>query len=347
MKPGMHKDPAARLKKLGIRSFCVLIHDQPKEWLLENFHEGATDYPVNVSAIMKNIIWQTRQRILSGDKPPLKELVRTFWYMYIKPTLARVEALTHETDQYRQLVDTLVLLVKDAVLMDYKDIGVVGLGQKNADVSCTTDIYGGLITGPITGTSTGYGGVAPPVIYKNTDPFFIPNCKYPAITTPVLGRVLEFEGPNLVKNDCRMVINCVPPGQPSCRLSVIPAGSDSAICDPSNDFMIRVTYSNVKGDDKLVVDGTLAAIPPPPDGKYLLTKTNLQNCGDGLMYCDGPFTYDSPGNYQITGCIIKSGWGANSAKTCANVGDPDVILCNPQTDVTCTVPGAVPCENYI
>ncbi len=140
MKPGMPKDPAERLKKLGIRSFEVLIHDQPKEWLLENFHEGATDYPVNVSALMKNIIWQTRERILSGDKPLLKELVRTFWYMYIKPTLARVESLTHETDQYRQLVDTLVLLVKDAQLMDYKDIGFRDDNQANRKVGLNANV---------------------------------------------------------------------------------------------------------------------------------------------------------------------------------------------------------------
>lgn len=131
---------AARLKKLGVRSFEVLIHDQPKEWLLENFHQGATDYPVNVSALMKNIIWQTRERILSGEKPPLKELVRTFWYMYIKPTLARVDALTHETDQYRQLVDALVLLVKDADLMTYKDIGFRDDNQSNRKVGLNANV---------------------------------------------------------------------------------------------------------------------------------------------------------------------------------------------------------------
>ena len=112
-----------RLQKLGIRSFDVLIHDQPKDWLIDNFKQGATDYPINVSLLMRNIIWQLRDRILAKDKPPLKELVRTFWYMYIKPTLARADSLVHETDQYNQLVDTLVGLVKDSAVMEYKDIG--------------------------------------------------------------------------------------------------------------------------------------------------------------------------------------------------------------------------------
>jgi hypothetical protein len=111
-----------RLKSLGIRHFDATIHDQPKEWLIKYFSKGKTDYPINVSLLMRNIVWQLRERILTKQKPPQKELVRTFWYMYIKPTLSRVDALTHETDQYNQLVDTLVLLTKECDLMEYKDI---------------------------------------------------------------------------------------------------------------------------------------------------------------------------------------------------------------------------------
>lgn len=95
-----------RLRKAGIRHFDELIHDQTKEWLIQNFSEGATDYPVNVARLMRNIIWQTRERIIKGEKPPLKELLRTFWYMYIKPTLSRAGALARKTDQYPQLIDT-------------------------------------------------------------------------------------------------------------------------------------------------------------------------------------------------------------------------------------------------
>jgi hypothetical protein len=130
----------ALYKKHAIRSFDVLIHDQPKEWLLANFASGATDYPLNVSALMRNIIWQTRERILAKDKPPLKELVRTFWYMYIKPTLSRAGALTHETDQYNQLVDTLVLMVKDWQLMDYKDIGFRDENRANRTVGLNANV---------------------------------------------------------------------------------------------------------------------------------------------------------------------------------------------------------------
>jgi hypothetical protein len=129
-----------RLRKLSIRHFDELIHDQPKEWLIKNFSQGATDYPVNVSLLFRNIIWQARERIIKKEKPPLKELIRTFWYMYIKPTLSRVGALSHETDQYAQLIDTIVFMVKDWRLMEYKDIGFRDDKKSNRKVGYNANI---------------------------------------------------------------------------------------------------------------------------------------------------------------------------------------------------------------
>ena len=119
----MAKNFLARLKSGGLRHYDEIIHDQPKEWLLSNFQEGASDYPVNVARLLRNIVWQLRERILAGTREPLHELVRTFWYMHIKPTLARAGALSTESDQYAQLVDNLVALVKELDVMRYKDIG--------------------------------------------------------------------------------------------------------------------------------------------------------------------------------------------------------------------------------
>lgn len=112
-----------RLRKAGIRHYDELIHDQPKEWLIKNFSKGATKYPVNVTKLMRNIIWQTRERIISGEKPPLRELIRTFWYMYFIPTLARAGALSKTTDQYKDLVRQLVYMIKEINVMRYSDIG--------------------------------------------------------------------------------------------------------------------------------------------------------------------------------------------------------------------------------
>ncbi|MBA7492917.1 hypothetical protein ES702_03470 [subsurface metagenome] len=129
-----------RLRKAGIKHYDELIHDQSKEWLIKNFSEGADEYPVNVALLMRNIIWQTRERIVSGEKPPLKELIRTFWYMYIKSTLTRCDSLTHETDQYAQLIGQLVYMVKEIKVMEYKDIGFRDDNQAHRQVGANANI---------------------------------------------------------------------------------------------------------------------------------------------------------------------------------------------------------------
>ena len=134
------KNQKQHLRSLGIRHFDDIIHDQPKEWLQEYFKENKRQYPINVSLMLRNIIWQQRERILTKQKPPLKELIRTFWYMYIKPTLARAGALTHETDQYDQLVDTLVFLTKERGLMEYKDIGFRDDNRFNRKVGLNANV---------------------------------------------------------------------------------------------------------------------------------------------------------------------------------------------------------------
>ena len=113
----------AKLREGGLRHFDQLIHAQPKEWLIENFQEGADEYPVNVARLLRNLVWQLRERIQAGEREPLRELVRTFWYMHIKPTLARAGALTQAANQYAQLVDNMVAMVKELQVMRYSDIG--------------------------------------------------------------------------------------------------------------------------------------------------------------------------------------------------------------------------------
>lgn len=129
-----------KLKSGGLRHFDELIHDQSKEWLIENFKSGAVGYPVNVSRLMRNIVWQLRERVMSGAREPLHELVRTFWYMYIKPTLARAGALSTESDQYAQLVDNMVALVKELDVMRYKDIGFRDDNAANRKVGANAHI---------------------------------------------------------------------------------------------------------------------------------------------------------------------------------------------------------------
>lgn len=129
-----------RLRQAGIRHYDELIHDQPRRWLIKNFRQGADEYPVNVARLMRNIVWQTRERIVKGEKPPLKELIRTFWYMYFIPTLAQAGALARGTDQYAQLISNIVYMVKDIRVMRYKDIGFRDDDRLNRKVGAHANI---------------------------------------------------------------------------------------------------------------------------------------------------------------------------------------------------------------
>jgi hypothetical protein len=138
--PAIPKTLKERLQKLGIRHFDELIHDQPKEWLHKHFSSGSSKYPVNVSRLIRNIIWQTRERVLKKEREPVKELIRTFWYMYIKPTLTRAEALSDETSQYNHLVRLLAEMVKIYEVMEYKDIGFRDDNRANRKVGLNANV---------------------------------------------------------------------------------------------------------------------------------------------------------------------------------------------------------------
>jgi len=131
----------SRLKQLGIRHFDELIHDQPKAWLIDNFKQRAKKYKLNVTKLMRNLVWQTRERIMNKQKPPLNELIRTFWYMYVKSTLSRSGSLSKKSDnQYRQLIAVIVELVKKYKLMRYSDIGFRDENQAHRKVGRNANI---------------------------------------------------------------------------------------------------------------------------------------------------------------------------------------------------------------
>ena len=71
-----------RLRGPGICYYDELIHDRSMQWILKNFSQGTTDYPIdyliNVARLVCSIIWQTGEWIISGDKPSLNELIHTF-----------------------------------------------------------------------------------------------------------------------------------------------------------------------------------------------------------------------------------------------------------------------------
>ena len=137
----MTKSLGDRLRKAGIRHYDELIHDQDKAWLVKNFKaEGAAPtYPVNVARLIRNLVWQMKERVAAGEKE-FNELIRTYWYMYVKPTLARADALSQETDQYKQLTENIAAMVKTFQLMAYKDIGFRDENEANKKVGVYANV---------------------------------------------------------------------------------------------------------------------------------------------------------------------------------------------------------------
>ncbi|MBS3788325.1 hypothetical protein KGY77_05930 [Candidatus Bipolaricaulota bacterium] len=110
------------LRRLGIRPYRKILRDQPGAWLVAEFGPG-TKYPVVVSTLVRNLIWQAKERIESGKRPPIEKLIRSFWYSDVKPTLQRAGSLSSEFDQYEVVIDQLARLVRGEDLMRYRDLG--------------------------------------------------------------------------------------------------------------------------------------------------------------------------------------------------------------------------------
>ncbi len=117
-----------KLKKVGIQPFDVLIHKQSPEWLIEHFNERADEYPVNLSLMIRNIIWQQRALRMTtptskklGKLPPFMGNIRSFWYSYIKIPLSRLNI--QKESHYDVMIDQFVYLVRDRNLMRYSDFG--------------------------------------------------------------------------------------------------------------------------------------------------------------------------------------------------------------------------------
>jgi len=130
----MTKSLGDRLRKAGIRHYDEQIHEQDKDWLIKNFKaEGAgPKYPVNVARLMRNLVWQMKERVAAGKE--FHELIRTYWYMYVKSTLARAGALSAATDQYKKLTENIADMVRVFRLITYKDIGFRDENEANMKV---------------------------------------------------------------------------------------------------------------------------------------------------------------------------------------------------------------------
>ena len=113
-------DPQEILKELRIKHYDENILNMSKEQLLKEF--GRSAKTLNKSLFIKNVIWQTYEKLQAGETPFDIGNLRSFWY-YIKDTMDRIGA-NKKGNPYLIVSDMFMVMVK-AGLFKYKDFRFV------------------------------------------------------------------------------------------------------------------------------------------------------------------------------------------------------------------------------
>jgi hypothetical protein len=91
-----------------------------------------------IAKLIKNIIWQAYEFISTGKEPPIKGNIRTFWYGWVKPVLARVGgALEAKKDPYDVLTMLFTEMVLDLKFFRYADFDFTDENWENRRIGTT------------------------------------------------------------------------------------------------------------------------------------------------------------------------------------------------------------------
>lgn len=91
-----------------------------------------------IAKLIKNIIWQAHEFISAGKEPPIKGNIRTFWYGWVKPVLARVGgALEAKKDPYDVLTFLFAEMVLEQKLFRYADFDFTDENWENRRIGTT------------------------------------------------------------------------------------------------------------------------------------------------------------------------------------------------------------------
>ena len=110
------------LKAEQMTHFKEPLRDMSKQDLKDAFGHPTTKR-INVSKLIKNIIWQVYTDITLKEREPIEGNIRTLWYKEIKPVLSRAGALKRGEMGYKAMIDMFVRLVMVRGLLSYSDFG--------------------------------------------------------------------------------------------------------------------------------------------------------------------------------------------------------------------------------
>ena len=127
----MPDDVAAILAGLGIQDFDEEIFSMSYYKLRKYFsHANGGFY---TAKCVKNLIWQDHGKILSGELPPIRGNIRSYWYARVKPVLARARAKKY-AEKYGMMIEKLVEFVLHKRLFNYGDFGFTDEGAHNRQI---------------------------------------------------------------------------------------------------------------------------------------------------------------------------------------------------------------------
>lgn len=119
-----------------ITTFSADPRRMPAEALREAFQSRSGR--LVLARLVRSLIWHARTAIASGAEAPIDGNIRTLWYRFIKPVLAKLpEAMGGRLDPYRVMIRELSQLVVDRRLFDYADLGFVDENWENRRIGRT------------------------------------------------------------------------------------------------------------------------------------------------------------------------------------------------------------------
>lgn len=91
-----------------------------------------------LSKLIKSVIWQAYTRIQDGTESPITGNLRTFWYRFLKPALAKVpKKYLGKSDLYDSMIQLFVEMVLELKLFRYEDFDFTDENWENRRIGTT------------------------------------------------------------------------------------------------------------------------------------------------------------------------------------------------------------------
>lgn len=89
---------------------------------IKRFFGSSNSSRIIMSKFIKSIIWQAYTKIKEGSEPPITGNIRTFWYRWVKPAIAKVpKKYIGKSDLYDTMSQLFVEMVLELKLFHYED----------------------------------------------------------------------------------------------------------------------------------------------------------------------------------------------------------------------------------